>query len=171
MNKGTRRRRFDSIHASITFQPPHSPDAAKSFSSREAFRSEQLTSVSIMIYYVMDNLYFLLHHPTPLNQATIHSVELLSSLFFFFIFHHPKMFFIEIYFVITFSYPPLHHPPLLWLLFVVGNGCRWLVQLFPLIFDVESSLFPLFVSLHAMNKNVTKMMFIFSTACSYTVHV
>jgi hypothetical protein len=43
--------REDSIYASIS-----SPSIPQNFLSKNAFK--QLTSLSIMIYYVMDNLYF-----------------------------------------------------------------------------------------------------------------
>lgn len=89
---------------------------------------EQLTSLSIMIYYVMDNLYFPSRSIKPSNQPKF-------RFFLFFAFHHLKMVFIEIYSVITFSYPhPFSLPLLCLLLAMVVNS----------VFDVEGFLFATF---------------------------
>lgn len=89
--KWIKARRENSIYASIGL-----PSMLQNFLSKNAFK--QLTSLSIMIYYVMDNLYFSLP-PFPMN-ITIHSFNRLHfSLFFpsiifpIFIFYHLKMFF------------------------------------------------------------------------------
>lgn len=97
-----------------------------------------------MIYYVMDNLYFLSHSITPASQPSASPF----SHFSVFIFHHLKMVFIEIYFVITFSYPSSTLAFCL-LLAMVVNG-----------FFSSAKVF-VWLAL-AANKNVTEMMLIFS---------
>lgn len=108
-----------------------------------------------MIYYVMDNLYF--PFPIPLNQPTIHPFSL--SLSFFISFFH-------------FQFPSSENV-FHWNLFCdnifISSVLISLLLLAMVVndfFDV-GAFFSGFVSLRLwMNKNVTKMMFIFSTACT-----
>lgn len=157
-----------SIHASITFRlfvlALYRCMREKSFNQRASLRPNG--SLHSLLWFIMWWI-ISISLPIPLNQPTIHSFtrrSLSASDFFsIFIFHHLKMFFIEIHFVITFSYPmlPLHSTPLR--CSSSRSHClllAWLSMAFS-----DARVFPFFPAA-AMNKNVTKMMFIFSTACT-----